>query len=82
MVFGISASLKDVDAKNCDDLLGKSIDWGFKNFDEVVSEAERIFKMPGEFLEEYFRSLSYKLGSKERKGLEIFEELCREHGLL
>ncbi len=82
MVFGISASLKDVDASKCDDLIDESIDWGFKNFDEVVGEAERIFRMPREFLEEYFRSLSYKLGSKEKKGLEVFEELCREHGLL
>ncbi len=82
MVFGISASLKDVDAKNCDNLIDRSIDWGFKNFDEVVSEAEKRFSMPKEFLEEYFRSLSYRLGSKEKRGLKIFEELCREHGLL
>ncbi len=82
MVFGISASLKNVDAEGCDALLSESIDWGFENFDEVVSEAERTFRMPREFLEKYFRSLSYKMGSKERKGLKVFEELCREHGLL
>jgi len=82
MVFGISASLKDVNARNCDDLLNRSIDWGFRYFDEVVGEAEKRFSMPKEFLEEYFKSLSYKMGSKEKKGLRLFEELCREYGLL
>jgi chorismate dehydratase len=82
MVFGISASLKDVSAENCDRLVMESVDWGFRNFDEVVCEAERRFNMPREFLEEYFKTLTYRMGAKERKGLEIFEELCREHGLL
>ena len=82
MVFGISSSLRNVNAKECDSLLMKSIDWGFDHFYEVVEEAERRFRMPSEFLEEYFRSLSYKLGQKERKGLKVFEELCKEHGLL
>jgi len=82
MVFGISSSLIDIDAKECDSLLMKSIDWGFEHFDEVVEEAERRFKMPSEFLKEYFKTLSYKLGQKERKGLKIFEELCKEYSLL
>ncbi len=82
MVFGISASLKEVNARECDELINKSVDWGFEHFEEVVTNAERTFKMPREFLEEYFRTLVYKMGPKERRGLEIFEELCREHGLL
>ncbi len=82
MVFGISASLRDVDASKCDELLDESIRWGFEHFDEVVEEAEKRFRMPREFLEEYFKTLSYKLGPKEKKGLEVFEEMCKEYGLL
>ncbi len=82
MVFGISASLRDVNAEECDRLILRSVDWGLKNLDLVVKEAERTFNMPEEFLREYFRSLTYKMGSKEERGLKVFEELCREHGLL
>ncbi len=82
MVFGISASLRDVDASECDSTIMRSVDWGFEHLEEVVREAERRFNMPAEFLEEYFKSLSYRLGQKERRGLKEFEELCREHGLL
>ena len=49
---------------------------------EVVKAAENRFKMPKEFLEDYFKTLTYKMSGKERKGLEIFEVLCNEHGLL
>ncbi len=82
MVFGISASLKDVNAEDCDKLLERSISWGFENFEEVVRSAEEKFRMPREFLEEYFKALSYRLGSKEVKGLKVFEELCREYGII
>ncbi len=82
MVFGISSSLKEVNATECDELIKRSLNWGFEHFEEVVESAERAFKMPREFLEDYFRTLIYTMGSKERRGLEIFEELCKEHGLL
>lgn len=82
MVFGISASLKDFDASVTNDLIMKSIDWGLENLKEIVSSAESKFKMPGEFLEEYFKTLSYKMGEQEKKGLNLFEVLCYEHGLL
>lgn len=82
MVFGISASMKDFDASVTNDLVLKSIDWGWENLEEIVRAAESKFKMPGEFLEEYFRTLSYKMGEKEKKGFDLFEVLCHEHGLL
>lgn len=82
MVFGISASSKGFDASGINGLVLKSIDWGWENLGEVVSAAESKFKMPGEFLEEYFKTLSYKMGNKEKKGLDLFEVLCHEHGLL
>jgi chorismate dehydratase len=82
MVFGISASLKDRDAGEINGKLMKSVEWGLENMDVVVEEAKRRFNLPSEFLEEYFRCLSYRLGGKERKGLETFEEMCRENGLL
>jgi len=82
MVFGISASLKEVDAMNCDELIMKSIDWGFKNFDEIVMEAEREFNISKDFLAKYFKTLIYRLGHKEKKGLKIFEEYCIDNKLL
>ncbi|RLI73579.1 futalosine synthase [Archaeoglobales archaeon] len=82
MVFGISASLKNFDGSKANELILKSIDWGLENLDEVVKAAESKFKMPREFLEDYFKTLTYKMSSKERKGLELFEVLCNEYGLL
>ncbi len=82
MVFGISSSLKSVDASEVDRLLVRSIEWGLENIGEVVSEATTKFNMPEEFLEEYFKTLSYRMGSRERKGLEKFEEMCRESGII
>lgn len=82
MVFGVSASLKGYDASQVNELVMNSIDWGWENLGEIVAAAESKFNMPGEFLEEYFKTLSYKLGERERKGLELFEVLCHEHGLL
>ncbi len=82
MVFGISASLKGVDASATDELVMESIDWGWENLEEIVAAAESKFKMPGEFLEEYFKTLSYKMRNNEKKGLNLFEVLCHEHGLL
>jgi chorismate dehydratase len=82
MVFGISASLRDRNAEKIDSLLLNSVEWGLKNMDEVVKAAKKRFSMPPEFLEEYFRTLSYKLGTKEKRGLRKFEELCMENELL
>jgi chorismate dehydratase len=82
MVFGISASLRDYDASDIDSDVMKSVDMGFKNFGRVVDEAEEQFKMPKEFLEEYFKTLTYSLGTKEKKSLETFEEMCHEYRLL
>lgn len=82
MVFGVSASLRNRDASEINRKLMESVEWGLENIDVVVDEAKKKFNLPSEFLEEYFRCLNYRLGSKERKGLEIFEEMCRENGLL
>jgi len=82
MVFGISASLKNRDVSDINRKLMESVEWGLENIDVVVDEAKKKFNLPSEFLEEYFRCLSYRLGSKEKKGLETFEEMCRENGLL
>ncbi|AEA46220.1 menaquinone biosynthetic enzyme MqnA/MqnD family protein [Archaeoglobus veneficus] len=82
MVFGISSSLQEVDANSVDAMLFKSIDWGLKNMEEVVSEAATKFSMPPEFLEEYFKTLSYRMGNAERRGLKTFEEMCRESGIV
>ena len=82
MVFGISASLKEKDMSEVNRTVMESVEWGKKNVDVVVAEAEKKFGMPVEFLHEYFKSLTYKMGAKEKRGLELFEEKCHEYGLL
>jgi chorismate dehydratase len=82
MVFGISVSREEKDMSEVNKAVKESVEWGKKNVDVVVTEAEKKFGMPVEFLHEYFRSLTYQMGVKERKGLELFEEKCHEYGLL
>jgi len=82
MVFGISASLKNNNCKDENTLIIKSIEWGLQNIEEVVTEAKKKFLMPKEFLFEYFKTLSYKMGKEEKKGLSLFEEYCHEHRIL
>lgn len=82
MVFGISASFKGKDTSEIDKEVMDSEEWGEKNVDIIVAEAEKRFKMSKNFLENYFKSLTYRLGKKEREGLELFEEKSLEHGLL
>lgn len=82
MVFGISASPKGKDMSEVNKAVMESVEWGKRNVDVVVAEAEKKFGMPVEFLHEYFKSLTYQLGAKEKRGLELFEEKCHEYGLL
>lgn len=82
MVFGISASLKTINCREENSIIMKSIELGLQNMDEVVNEAEKKFLMPREFLVEYFKSLTYKVGKKEERGLALFEEYCHEHKIL
>jgi len=74
-VFGISASLKETNAEEMDRKILMATEEGYR-------AAEKAFKMPREFLEEYFRMLKFRLGSKERRGLDEFEKYCRDYGLL
>ncbi len=82
MVFGISASQKGKDMSEVNKAVMESVEWGKKNVDVVVAEAEKKFGMPVDFLHEYFKSLTYRLGAKEKRGLELFGEKCHEYGLL
>ncbi len=82
MVFGISASPKGKDMSEVNKAVMESVEWGEANIEVVVAEAEKKFGMSKEFLKEYFKSLTYRIGVKERKGLELFEEKCHEYGLL
>ncbi|AGK60186.1 futalosine synthase [Archaeoglobus sulfaticallidus PM70-1] len=82
MVFGISASLNGFDASKIDRDLLESTEKGYKNIHLIIEEAEKHFKMPVEFLEEYFKTLKFKLGGKERRSIELFEEYCRKYDLI
>ncbi len=76
MVFGISASLHEVDAEKVDEDLVGAVKLGAERFEEVVRRASEKFKLPEEFLEKYFKVLVYRLGIREKKGMEIFAEMC------
>ena len=82
MVFAISASLGDMDMGEVNRDIMESLEWGKKNIEMIVAEAEKRFNIPAEFLRNYFESLTYCIGASERKGLELFEEKCHEYGLL
>ena len=83
MVFGISASLrekKDV-AEVADRAIIRAVKEGMEKFDNVVAVASQLFRLPPEFLSRYFKILIYRLGKKEKRGLEEFREMCETHGL-
>ncbi len=80
MVFGISSSVKD--AEKCDEIVLRSLEWGLRNFDEVVKSAASEFKLSESFLRKYFKALKHVMDSKCERGLRAFEELCRDYKLL
>ena len=80
MVFGISSSVRD--AKECDEIVLRSLKWGLKNFDEVVKSAVSKFKLPESFLRTYFKALKHVMDSKCERGLRAFEEFCKDYRLL
>jgi chorismate dehydratase len=82
MVFGISTSRKEDDMSDINRKVMESVVWGEKNVDLIVSAAEKKFGIPVEFLARYFRALTFQMGAKEKRGLELFEEKCHEYGLL
>ncbi len=82
MVFGISSSLRWRDMSRVNRMVMDSIRWGEEHIDVVAKEAASKYELPEEFLKVYFRTLTYRLGEDERKGLGIFEEKCHEYGLL
>ncbi|AKG91800.1 putative periplasmic solute-binding protein [Geoglobus ahangari] len=82
-VFGISASQRGRgDARSVDDDLVSSYRKGMETLDEVVEIASMKFRMPAEFLRVYFSELVHVAGKRELRSLDVFEEMCHEHGLL
>jgi chorismate dehydratase len=82
MVFGISTSRKDRDMSAVNRSVMESITWGEQNIEAIAREAACKYELPKDFLEVYFKALTFRLGDKERRGLELFEEKCHEYGLL
>ena len=82
MVFGISASRKEEDLSAVNKTVMESIEWGERNIDAIAKEAARRYELPEDFFEAYFKSLTYRLGVKEKRGLALFGEKCHEYGLL
>ncbi len=82
MVFGISVSRKDADMSEVNEKVMESVRWGEKNIHGIATEAEKKFELRKDFLEMYFESLTYRMGTEEVRGIELFEEKCRKYGLL
>ena len=82
MVFGISTSLKERDMSDVNRKVMESITWGEQNIEAIAREAACKYELPKDFIEVYFKALTFRLGEKERRGLELFEEKCHEYGLL
>ena len=82
MVFGISASCKEKDMSEVNKTVMESVEWGKKNIDLIVAEAAKKFGIPVEFLYVYFKSLTFRMGAKEKRGLKLFEDKCHEYKLL
>lgn len=77
-VFGVSVSR----IEGIDEEILYSLEWGKEHMEEVVKVASEKFRLPEEFLRKYFEKLIHELGQKEKKSLEVYGELCHEHGLL
>ena len=82
MVFGVATSRKERDMSEVNRTVMESIKWGEENIDAIVKEAACKYELPKDLLEVYFKTLTYRLGVKERRGLALFEEKCHEYGLL
>jgi chorismate dehydratase len=82
MVFGIATSLKERDMSEVNRTVMESIRWGEENIGAIAKVAASKYELPKEFLETYFKTLTYRLGVAEKRGLELFEEKCYEYGLL
>ncbi len=83
MVFGISVSSYTVDMSDVDRAILESLAWGERNMETVVREAKKRFSgMPADLIERYIGSLTYRLGTREMRGLKVFEAKCHEYGLL
>ncbi|MFZ2072041.1 MAG: menaquinone biosynthesis protein [Halobacteriota archaeon] len=82
MVFGISTSRKERDMSEVNKTVMESVEWGEKNIDVIISEAGKKFGLPLDFLRKYFKSLTYRMGSREKRGLALFGKKCHEYELL
>ncbi len=83
MVFGIAVSSHKEDLSEVDRTILESLAWGEQNLETVMSEAKKRFSsMPADLIERYLNSLTYRLGTREREGLKVFEAKCHEYGLL
>ncbi len=60
-------------------LLAASAEWGLAHMDRVVSGANGTRELVREYLEQRLR---YRLGERERRGLELFLDLSARHGIL
>ncbi len=90
MVFGVWGARKSyIDNNNKDfevirELLGATWQEGLTAlYQEVIAEGLRRTGLSFETMDDYFqRQLDFSFGEEHKKGLNLFETLCKRHGLL
>jgi len=90
MVFGVWGARKSYIHDNKSDyeqiraLLGQTWQEGLNGlYKEVLAEGLRRTGLSYETMDDYFqRQLDFSFGDEHKKGLKLFETLCKRHGLL
>ena len=81
-VFALWAAAPGIDLGGDERCFPLSRALGVGHLDDIIREARARVKLPAPELETYFKvNLRYRLGERERKGLELFYELAARHGL-
>lgn len=82
-VFACWAARPGIDAEAVAPLLEACRDDGLLHFDTIAVEEGPALGLTVEHAERYLRqNLRFTLGPRERRAIELFGQLCREHGLL
>lgn len=82
-VFAVWAATERVDTAALSSLLEASRDDGLLHFESIAEKEGPPLGLTAEHAERYLRqNLRFTMGPRERRGLELFRQQCREAGLL
>lgn len=76
-VFALLLSHEDIETTPLQTALESSLNWSASHFPHLIEEALKRSSLPKPLLEQYYRSLHYRLAEKEWEGLQLFSTLYR-----